>query len=121
LRVVADQRGTPTPADDLAWAIARIAALIECGRGVWGTFHFAGNETVSWFQFAEAIVERSAASRSRCPRVVPITTAEFPTSARRPSNSALDSSRIGSTYGIPPADWRRGLDRLIDKLTVPMA
>jgi len=119
IRVVADQHGTPTPADVLAQAIARIAAILDSGCGVWGTFHFAGDEAVTWYQLAETTIDRAAARLGRRPRVVPITTTEFPTAARRPRNSALDSALIGSTYGIPAARWRQGLNSLVDALTSP--
>ena len=57
IRVVQDQTGGPTPADDIAWAIAQIAARIAAGPVAWGTYHYCGTPAVSWYDFARAIFE----------------------------------------------------------------
>jgi len=105
LRVVSDQTGAPTSARDIAAAIAVIANAVAEGRGAWGTFHFTSAEPTSWFGFAEAIV---AGAPSR-PKVTPIPTAEYPTPARRPTNSVLDCTRIARAYGIAQPSWRAAL------------
>lgn len=117
LRVVADQRGCPTPAAGIAAAIAIMARARLTGGG-WtpGVFHYAGAPATSWHGFAERIVERAASRIGRRPPVQAITTADFPTPARRPANSVLDTARIGQAYGIPPADWMTGLDRILDEI-----
>ena len=117
LRVVADQHGCPTPAADIAAAIAAIAR-IRLTNGVWtpGVFHYAGAPATTWHGFANRIVERAAAQIGRRPTVEAITTADFPTPARRPANSILDTARIGQAYGVPPADWMAGLDRMLDEI-----
>ncbi|GAA4246910.1 dTDP-4-dehydrorhamnose reductase [Azospirillum formosense] len=115
LRVVADQHGCPTPAAAIAATIAVIAQARLGGAG-WtpGTFHYAGAPATTWHGFADRIVERAAARIGRRPRVTAITTAEFPTPARRPANSVLDTARLGRAYGVAPADWMAGLDRMLD-------
>jgi dTDP-4-dehydrorhamnose reductase len=113
LSVVDDQRGCPTPADSLATAIAAITAAILEGRGNWGLYHFAGDEPVSWYGFAAAIFERLALRIGKSPVLTPITTAEYPTPARRPANSMLSCARITRDYGIAPPSWRAGLDRVM--------
>ena len=116
LRVVADQHGCPTPAADIASAVATIAAAIGAGRGVWGTFHFCGAGPTTWHGFARAIVDRARPGPDGRPRVLPIATAEYPTPARRPVNSVLDCTRIGQAYGVVPPSWHGGLEEMLAAL-----
>ena len=112
LRVVADQVGTPTPAaliaDVTAQAIQHPAALS-------GTWHLTANGETSWHGFAEAIFEEAQARGliSQRPRVLPITTAEYPTKAQRPAYSRLDTTRLQADLGIVLPDWREGLARVM--------
>jgi dTDP-4-dehydrorhamnose reductase len=114
LRVVDDQRGGPTPATDIAAALLVIARAFAAGRGVPGTFHYAGRPAVSWADFAEAVF---AARGGPAPRIERIATVDYPTPARRPLNSVLDCSRIARAYGLAQPDWRPGLARVIEELT----
>lgn len=116
LRVVADQIGSPTSAADAARAIAAIVPRIAAGEASWGTYHFAGAGAVSWHGFAEAIFDLAAPWRGRPPRVEAITTAEYPTPARRPANSVLDCCRIAAVFGIEPRPWREALAEVIGEL-----
>ena len=116
LRIVADQRGCPTAAADIADALIVIAGYIEKGEAQWGTYHFAGDEAVSWHGFADAIVDLATPRLATPPRVEPITTEQYPTSARRPMNSVLDCSKITETFGISPSPWRRSLATVIEEL-----
>jgi dTDP-4-dehydrorhamnose reductase len=109
LRVVADQIGAPTSARDIAHALAAIAKAIGEGRAPWGTFHFASAEPMSWHGFAEAIFANAPSP----PKITPITTAEYPTPARRPANSVLDCTRIGQAYGIVQPSWRAALAEVL--------
>ena len=113
LRVVADQVGSPTSAADIAGAIAALVQQIAGGNRRWGTYHFAGGGAVSWHGFAEAIFALAAPWRGPPPKVEAITTAEFPTPARRPANSVLDCPRIGEAFGIAPRPWREALAEVI--------
>jgi dTDP-4-dehydrorhamnose reductase len=114
MRVVADQRGGPTPARDIAAALLTIAEAWGQGRGRPGIFHFAGAPAVSWAEFAEAIFARSGWSAR--PKVTEISTADWPTRAVRPANSVLDCGRIAAAYGIGQPDWRDGLDAVLGEL-----
>jgi len=116
LRIVADQRGCPTAAADIAAALIVIVGYIERGEAKWGTYHFAGDEAVSWHGFADAIVDLGTPRLATPPRVEPITTEQYPTSARRPMNSVLDCSKITETFGISPSPWRRSLATVIEEL-----
>jgi dTDP-4-dehydrorhamnose reductase len=116
VRVVADQRGCPTPAADIAAALTLIAGHIEKGSGKWGTYHFAGDSAVSWHRFAEAIFDLAAPQLAARPKVEPITTDQYPTPAQRPMNSVLDCRKIEAAFGISPPPWREGLARVIREL-----
>ncbi|MBD9468613.1 dTDP-4-dehydrorhamnose reductase [Pseudoxanthomonas sp. PXM01] len=115
LRVVADQRGTPTP----AYLIADVtAALLKDGAAPRGTYHLTAGGETSWHGFATAILD-GAAERgliARAPRVEPITTSDFPTRATRPAYSRLDVAKLEAVLGRPMPDWREGLDVLLDAL-----
>src|SRR5260370_6812449 len=124
LRVVADQIGSPTGAADIAAAIGTIVRQIGTGNTRWGTYHFAGGGAVSWHGLAEAIVELAAQWNATGPgpppRVEAITTADYPTPARRPANSVLHCTRIGQAFAITPPPWRdalAGVVREISKVT----
>jgi len=112
--VVDDQRGGPTAAADIARALWTIAGAFAAGRGTSGLFHYAGAPTVSWAGFAETIF--AAASLPREPQVTRISTADYPTPAKRPANSTLDCARIRAAYGIEQPDWRASLARVIREL-----
>jgi dTDP-4-dehydrorhamnose reductase len=116
LRVVADQKGSPTAAGDIAAAIGAIVQQLAAGRARWGTYNFTGAGAVTWHGFAEAILELAAPWRGPPPPVEAIATADYPTPARRPANSVLDCARIGEAFGIVPRPWREALAEVIDEL-----
>lgn len=106
LRIVADQRGCPTGTADIAEAILAIAPAMMRDESVWGTYHFAGQGATTWYEFAGEIIDAQAEIAKRRPVVTPISTADYPTAARRPANSELDSSRFAATFGIKARNWR---------------
>ena len=111
LRVVADQVGGPTPAADIAAALITAArAMVQGAPG--GTHHFSGAPDVSWADFARAIM----ATAGLPAQVEDITTADYPTPARRPANSRLDCSAFAAAFGVTRPDWREGLDRIVKEL-----
>jgi dTDP-4-dehydrorhamnose reductase len=121
VRVVNDQRGTPTSAIDLAEAILSIAERLRSadGRGDAGIYHLAGEGETSWYGFAAAIFASLARRGRRVPKLQPITTAEYPTAARRPHNSCLDSSKAERTFGVRLPPWRLSLEACLDQLETP--
>jgi dTDP-4-dehydrorhamnose reductase len=115
LRIVADQRGCPTSAAEIATAVIVIARHLERGGARWGTYHFTGDGAVSWYGFAEAIFDLAAPRLVARPRLVAIDTDQYPTPARRPMNSVLDCQKIRDVYGISPSPWREALAPVIEQ------
>jgi dTDP-4-dehydrorhamnose reductase len=115
LRVVADQRGTPTPA---AWIADATAQALVARPDASGTWHLAAGGQASWFDFASEIVSQAAAMGiiARAPRVEAIGTAEFPTRARRPAWSVLDTSALAADFGLRLPEWRNGVTQTLDAL-----
>ena len=115
LRVVADQIGTPTPAALIADVTAQVIAQDPQLSGIW---HLTAEGQTSWHGFAESIfagaVERGLLPRA--PRVLPITTADYPTPAQRPAYSRLDTQRLREDFGIALPQWQQGLDRVLSEL-----
>jgi dTDP-4-dehydrorhamnose reductase len=109
--VVADQRGNPTSALDLAAALLAVAAKAreETSPALFGVFHMTGSGEATWADFAEAIFAEAAARGRRLTRVKRITTADYPTPARRPANSRLDNEKLRRVYGLELPDWRNSL------------
>jgi dTDP-4-dehydrorhamnose reductase len=118
LRIVDDQRGGPTPAGGIAEALLAIAGAIRKGSTAWGTYHFCGVPSTSWCGFARAIVDAASAELGKRVPVNPITTAEYPTPARRPANSVLDCSKIKFVFGVAQPDWRASLPAILAGLAV---
>ncbi|MEW6502024.1 MAG: dTDP-4-dehydrorhamnose reductase [Thermodesulfobacteriota bacterium] len=110
VRVVADQIGTPTWAGGLAAAVWQIA-----GRTLPGIHHWSDGGVASWYDFAVAIQEEgmSLGLLGRAIPVLPITTAEYPAQARRPSYSVLDKTATWALLGGPAPHWRVQLRRML--------
>lgn len=117
LRVVDDQRGSPTSATDLATALATIAMrLVEDDAAPTGTFHFSNAGETSWAGFAREIFRQSAQRGGPQATVEPIATTNYPTPARRPANSLLDHGAICTAYDITPRPWTDALGDILDEL-----
>jgi len=118
VRVVADQYGCPTYAADLADAIVAIATQISEQRAItWGTYHYCGKGVTTWHGFAEAIFDlANRYDTFRVKKVVPITTSEFPTPAKRPVYSVLDYSLFTKHFAVYPRPWQESLVDMINHL-----
>jgi dTDP-4-dehydrorhamnose reductase len=121
VRVVADQRGSPTAAADIADAIVRIVRRIAPEDGTaadapWGTYHYAARGETTWHGVAAHIFERLERAGNRRPRLTPIATADYPSRAARPAYSCLDCGLIERTFRIAPEPWQASLDRVLDRL-----
>jgi len=114
LKIVADQQGCPTSTIDIAQASFAIIQKIEQGASVWGTYHFCGTPAVSWYEFAEAIINiASRVEPLKLEALLPITTPEYPTPAKRPQNSVLSCHKIITTLGVQPTPWVEALPNII--------
>ena len=107
--VVNDQVGSPTYCADLADAIM---VIIASGKWEPGIYHFSNKGQITWYEFAVAIRELTG---TVC-NVIPISSSEYPTPARRPSYSVFDSSKIISTYQLGAKDWKDSLSKCIQRL-----
>lgn len=106
VKVVNDQVGSPTYAYDLAKAIVSIISFEKWTAGI---YHYSNKGNVSWYEFAKAIAELKGLS---C-EVIPIPSAEFPTLAKRPAYSVLDTAKIQETYRISIPPWRKSLSEML--------
>ncbi|MGI9624538.1 MAG: dTDP-4-dehydrorhamnose reductase [Acidimicrobiales bacterium] len=112
LRVVNDQIGCPTAAADIASAICRLSA--EGGKNApIGTFHLASPESATWYEFAETILADRIESGLE---LEPILTSQYPTAAKRPANSRLDSSAIEEVSGIRLPSWHDSVPAVVAEL-----
>jgi dTDP-4-dehydrorhamnose reductase len=117
LRVVADQTGNPTSADDIAAAVQTIVLrLINDAKAPTGAYHFVNAGRTSWAGLAARVMEQSGRLGGPSVAVEPITTADYPTPARRPTNSALSTARIERDYGVTPRDWSVAVDDVVEAL-----
>ena len=109
IRVVADQWGSPTLADDLADTILEI---IGRDSEEYGTYHFTNEGKTNWYDFARAIYRHvcSEGLINRNVRILPINTEQYPTKAKRPANSLLSKDKIKTTFGLSIRDWEAALE-----------
>lgn len=111
LRVVADQQGCPTSAIDIADALLTIVDRFRPG-----TYHFVNAGEASWHQLAQHVFSRAETHGARAPNVLPITTADYPTPAKRPANSRLSTAKLVRDFDIAPRDWQVAIDEIVDRL-----
>jgi len=118
VRVVNDQIGGPTFADDLADAVLEICekASADSPADIWGTYHVAGTGATSWHGLAEAVFRESAAGGRKVPRLTAIPTREYPTPARRPACSLLDTAKFERVFGKPLPAWERSLQAAMPRI-----
>ena len=116
--VVADQRGSPTSGLDIADGILGVAAnLVARGDAQQrGIFHMTAAGDASWAELAEAIFSYSAEVGGPSARVRHIKSAEYPTAAKRPANSQLDSTKLARAHGIRLPEWRSSLKGVVERL-----
>lgn len=114
LGVVADQIGAPTSADDLADALWRLAS-----GGSSGMFHYTNSGVASWYDFAVAIRDEAITIGlldGGAARVLPIATSAYPTPARRPAFSVLDTAKTDAALGSPAPHWRHALIKVLERI-----
>lgn len=102
LKVIDDQVTGPTSAKSVATVIDAIISKVIDGKLHWGTYHFAQQPFVSWYQFATVILERAQErdARFNSVKVIPVSTASYGAKAPRPKNSCLDSRKLLATFDL---------------------
>lgn len=116
--VVADQRGSPTSALDIADGVLSVAANLRRWQNpeLRGIFHMAGAGEATWADFAEAIFAISMDLGGPAARVKRIPTSEYPTPAKRPANSRLDTGKLERVHGVRLPEWRQSLKEVVGRL-----
>lgn len=118
LRVVDDQHGCPTSARDIAQALKAITLrMIEDEAAPTGVFHFVNAGDTTWAGLAREVFALSKAHGGPSAEVEGITTADYPTPARRPANSRLSTEKIQREYGIIPRPWQTAVSEIVDQMS----
>lgn len=112
LNIVADQKGRPTYARDLAKATIQIVQAIATGQSISGIYHYANQGETSWYDFAVKIKQIAGLSCT----LNPIDTEAFPTPAKRPKYSVLDTQKIEALLTSPIPNWETALQSCIQAL-----
>jgi dTDP-4-dehydrorhamnose reductase len=119
LKVVADQRGSPTCTRDIADAVLRLTPGLFGGK-TWGTYHFSGDGATNWCQFADEILKAREMLVGGRPLLTPIAAADYPVAALRPMNSVLDNILFQTTFGLKARPWREAARETIQELLKPV-
>jgi len=119
LGVVSDQIGCPTYAGNIAAAILKICRSIRDGEKSWGVYHYVDQPTMSWHAFAELVFSMAKARGliEKRPKVNAITSSEYPTKAKRPAYSVLDTQSIQRTFGVDQANVKEALVDVLSRLS----
>lgn len=118
LSIVSDQIGCPTYAQDIAKVITIIISQLELKPFNSGIFHYCGDESCSWYDFAKTILHKAKIRGlvSNEVTIKPIETNEYVTRAIRPKYSVLNCAKIKNIYGVAPSNWRDGIDNCLNSL-----
>jgi len=116
LSIVSDQIGCPTYAQDIAKVIVQIIPYLN-SQVIFGLYHYCGDQPCSWYDFARIIFREAKIRRMPFPRKInAIDSNSFPTKARRPQYSVLDSGLIESDFMVNASDWHEGIIKSIERL-----
>ena len=118
LSVVNDQIGCPTYAANIALAILKICKAIGDGKKPWGIYHYVDQPAMSWHEFAELVFSMAKAQGliEKSPSVAAIPSSEYPTKAKRPAYSVLDTERIQQEFGVIPASVKVSLANVLTRI-----
>lgn len=119
LRVVADQHGNPTYVPHLANAVLTVASQISGDphrAGTWGIYHATAGGETTWAGFAAEIIRAGARHGMPPASVSPISTPDYPTPAKRPANSRLDSGKLARVFGVRLPPWEQGVRECLSRL-----
>ena len=116
VKIVNDQVGCPTYAQDLAKAVVCMLSYLTDDY-ISGIYHYGGDVECSWFEFGVEIFQKAKEYGYPIPdNVVPISSEDYSTLSTRPSYSALNSDKALQAFGISPSDWREGISKTLKKL-----
>jgi dTDP-4-dehydrorhamnose reductase len=120
LRVIDDQHGAPTGAELLADLTAHALRVAAAKPGVSGTYHAVAAGETSWHGYAQFVIECARAQgqdlRTPADAIEPVPSSAFPTPARRPLNSRLDTRKLRETFDLALPDWQRGVQRMLTEV-----
>lgn len=118
LSVINDQFGAPTGADLLADSTAHAIRVALVKPEVSGLYHLIASGTTTWFEYAGMVIAQARAKgvELQVQTINPVETAAFPTPAKRPNNSRLNTTKFRETFGLVLPEWEAGVTRLIDEL-----
>ena len=117
LSIVGDQTGCPTYAQDLAKTIICALPILKNDSSLSGLYHYCGNESCTWFDFAAAIFREAKHLGLKTPQALhSITSSDFATVAHRPNYSVLDSHKIHKAFGVQSSNWRRSIPIILGKI-----
>lgn len=120
LKVIDDQYGAPTGADLLADITAHALRAVMVQPELGGTYHVAPAGETTWHGYARHVIGRARAAglpvKVAEDAIAAVPTSEFPTPARRPANSRLDTAKLRSAFGLHLPDWRVGVDRMLTEI-----
>lgn len=117
IKVINDQIGCPTYAQDLAKVITKIVELNDISKFKSNIYHYCGDKACSWYEFATAIFKQASKMGLPCPKIIkPINTSEYKTLANRPFNSEMNCNKIMKDYDINRSDWRTGIKTVLKKI-----
>ncbi len=119
LNVVSDQYGAPSPAKDIAQTLITLAEQYQQNNSLtWGTYHYCGSPKASWHDFAREIFDQAftIGLLNKQVKVKPITTAQYPTIAKRPANSMLNCEKLKTTFNIEKPNWKQALKQVLTEL-----
>lgn len=116
LRIIDDQFGCPTYALDIAKAVIIIVERLELSDEIVGTYHYSGEPSCSWYEFASEIFKQSNGyNKFVTPLLKPVSSKEYITLAKRPSYSILDTKKIYETFNIIGSNWKQGVTKILKK------
>ena len=121
INVISNQYITPTYAKDLAEALVKIAIKISAESIPSNIYHYAGNETCSWYDFAKCIMQAASKDTNLFNvKLLPISYLDYPQVAQRPNYSSLDSSNMFNDFGMSSSNWVKAITRVIENLDLKL-
>jgi dTDP-4-dehydrorhamnose reductase len=123
IKVVDDQRGSPTYVPDLASVVLAVAvrAAADPAGTRWGVYHAVDGGETTWFGFAREVFRSASEHGLPAAKIAAIATADFPTAARRPANSRLNCDKLHLAFGLELPDWRMGVQDCVARLSAAAA